>query len=110
MSQPQGNTLLTLATYLGTYVAAWIVAQAAGFLALVRSLCAFVAPADVAEFLTRPYVFSGLCVVTVAVIANGTKLLMWWKDNSMRLRIGEQLRQIEEQARRLGEPQRTKRR
>jgi hypothetical protein len=89
MTQPKGSTFVSLAAYLGTYVAAWIAAHVAGFLAIVRTLFAFVAPADVVEFLTRPYVFSGLCLVAVAVIANGTKVLMWWVDNSMRHRILE---------------------
>lgn len=80
---------MTLAAYLGTYILAWIAAQVAGFLAFVRMLFALVAPADVAEFLTRPYVFSGLCLVLVAVIANGTKLLIWWANNRMRQRIRE---------------------
>jgi hypothetical protein len=80
---------VTLATYLGTYALAWLAAQVAGFLALVRTLFALVAPADVAEFLTRPYVFSGLCLVLVAVITNGTKLLIWRLNNRMKLRIRE---------------------
>ena len=80
---------MTIAYYLGAYVLAWLAAQVAGFLALVRTLFALVAPADVAEFLTRPYVFSGLCLLAVAFIANGTKLLMWWVNNRMKLRIRE---------------------
>ena len=89
MAQQQGNTLVTLATYLGTYAAAWLAAQVAGVLAFFRALFSLVAPADVAEFLTRPYVFSGLCLVLVALIANGTRLLIWWADNRMRRRIRE---------------------
>jgi hypothetical protein len=89
---------VTLAAYLGTYAAAWIAAQVAGFLAFVRVLFSLVAPADVAEFLTRPYVFSGLCLVAVAVIANGTKLLIWWVNNRMKLRI----RELERSARQAG--------
>ncbi len=92
----------TLATYAGTYAAAWLTAQIAGFLALVRAFFALGAPADVAEFLSRPYVFSGLCLVLVAVIANGTKLMMWWVNNSMKLKVGELLRQNESQARLIG--------
>ena len=80
---------MTLAYYLGAYAAAWIAAQVAGFLAFVRMLFALVAPADVAEFLTRPYVFSGLCLVFVALISNGTRLLMWWVNNRMKHRIRE---------------------
>lgn len=85
---------MTVLTYLGTYVLAWLAAQVAGFLALVRTLFALVAPADVAEFLTRPYVFSGLCLVLVALIANGTKLLIWWTNNRMKLRIRELERRV----------------
>ena len=89
---------MTFAAYLGTYAAAWMAAQVAGVLALVRTLFALVAPADVAEFLARPYVFSGLCLVLVAVIANGTKLLIWWVNNRMKARI----RELERSARRPG--------
>jgi hypothetical protein len=87
---------VTLAYYLGAYVLAWLAAQVAGLLALVRMLFSLVAPADVAEFLARPYVFSGLCLVLVALIANGTKLLMWWVNNRMKRRI----RELERHARR----------
>lgn len=80
---------MTVLAYLGTYLAAWLAAQVAGFLAFVRAVFALFAPADVAEFLARPYVFSGLCLVAVALITNGSKLLMWRVNNSMRARIRE---------------------
>jgi hypothetical protein len=92
---------VTLAAYLGTYAAAWLAAQAAGVLAFVRFMFGLIAPADVAEFLARPYVFSGLCLVLVAVIANGTKLLMWWVNNSLKLKLVEQQRLLDEQSRQL---------
>lgn len=98
MTQPQGNTLVTVLTYLATYVAAWMAGQVAGFLSFVRAVFALFAPADVAEFLTRPYVFSGLCLVAVAVIANGTKLLMWWVGNRMKQRIRELERRVRQPA------------
>ncbi len=89
MNNPQGSTLVTVLTYLGTYLAAWLAAQVAGFLAFVRDALALFAPADVAEFLARPYVFSGLCLVIVALITNGTKLLMWRANNRLRQRVRE---------------------
>lgn len=89
---------MTLAYYLGAYVLAWLAAQVASFLAFVRTCFAIFAPADVAEFLTRPYVFSGLCLVLVAIIANGTKLLMWWVNNRMKQRIRELERRVRQPA------------
>jgi hypothetical protein len=89
---------LTVVAYVSTYVAAWTAAQIVGFLAFVRSIVGFIAPADVAEFVTRPYVFSGLCLVAVAVITSGSRLLMWWVNNSMKLRLREQSRQLETQS------------
>jgi hypothetical protein len=75
---------MTFAAYAATYLLAWAAALLTSLLALVRAAIGFVAPANVADFLTRPYVFSGLCMVLVALIANGSKLFMWWKDNSLR--------------------------
>ena len=79
----------TFAAYAATYLLAWAAALVTNLLALVRAGLGFVAPADVAEFLTRPYVFSGLCMVLVALIANGTKLFMWRKDNMLRRELNE---------------------
>ena len=75
---------MTFAAYAATYLLAWAAALVTNLLACVHRVLAFVAPADVAEFFSRSYVFTGVCMVLVACIANGTKLLMWWKDNSVR--------------------------
>ncbi len=87
---------MTVLAYAGTYVLAWTASLVTNLLACVRGVLALVAPASVAEFFTRPYVFSGLCMVLVAVIANGAKLLMWWKDNALR-RERDTLRQAQKQ-------------
>jgi hypothetical protein len=75
---------MPIAAYVATYLLAWAAALVTNLLAFVHWTLAFIAPAAVAEFLSRSYVFSGLCLVLVAIIANGTKLYMWRKDNSLR--------------------------
>lgn len=75
---------MTVVAYGSTYALAWAAALVTNLLLHVRAALAFVAPADVAEFLSRPYVFSGICLVIVALITNGTKILIWCKDSSLR--------------------------
>lgn len=75
---------MTIAAYAATYLLAWAASLVTNLLAFVHRVLAFFAPADVAEFLSRSYVFSGLCLVLVALITNGTRLLIWWKDSSLR--------------------------
>ena len=75
---------MTFAAYAATYLLALAASLVTNLLAFVHRVLAFIAPADVAEFLSRSYVFSGLCLVLVAFITNGTRLLIWWKDNSLR--------------------------
>ena len=84
---------MTFAAYAATYLLAWAASLVTNLLAFVHRWLAFIAPADVAEFLSRSYVFSGLCLVLVALITNGTRLLIWWKDSSLRRERDALLRQ-----------------
>lgn len=84
---------MTLAAYAATYLLAWAAALVTNLLAFVHRALALVAPADVAEFLSRSYVFTGLCMVAVALIANGTKFLIWRMENRYRRERDELLRQ-----------------
>jgi hypothetical protein len=84
---------MTFVAYALTYVFAWAAALATDLLVHVRAALAFVAPADVAEFVSRPYVFSGLCLIAAAVIANGTKVFIWWKDNKLKRQLDDLLKE-----------------
>jgi len=75
---------MTIVAPAATYLLAWAAALVTNILALVHQGLALVAPADVAEFVSRSYVFSGLCLVIVALITNGTRILIWWMDNGLR--------------------------
>lgn len=84
MRDPHSNPLAVWAAPALAGAAGWVATQFLVFLDFLRFTLTLFVGAELAEFLARPYVFTGLCMVTAAAVTGAFKLAESYLSSSIR--------------------------